>query len=329
MTNSAQPQDNVPPVPTQTIRSEYWNSGRTIVLSAVSTKDRSQIVLFRENVDVLSRYSSVLDDILNIPASPDSTEGTEGNPIVLPDNISAETFHICLRFFHDRSLREYKVTPANILTLLELGSLFEMPLVLAFAIPKLPLLNLDPVEVLSLAQKYHVRHGVKYWIRGAIEQLLPRRLSDYTKEDERKVGKAYSLIACTREDLDRRRRYLAVRPYTLVSTTGSTNHEETCLKAWNFGWYQRVTPNILHPERPPITWGGLIQLVERTTFPFLRDSCKKATIEQMRLFQNFPHASQLVDRLVEDIITVYKIEKDEPKKIPELNEDTDTEIEDA
>ncbi|KAJ3755555.1 hypothetical protein EV360DRAFT_85802 [Lentinula raphanica] len=295
MTNSAQPQDNVPPVPTQTIRSEYWNSGRTIILSAVSTKDRSQIVLFRENVDVLSRYSSVLDDILNIPASPDSTEGTEGNPIVLPDNISAETFHICLRFFHDRSLREYKVTPANILTLLELGSLFEMPLVLAFAIPKLPLLNLDPVEVLSLAQKYHVRHGMKYWIRGAIQQLLPRRLSDYTKEDERKVGKAYSLIACTREDLDRRRRYLAVRPYTLVSTTGSTNHEETCLKAWNFGW----------------------------------DSCKKATIEQMRLFHNFPHESQLVDRLVEDIITVYKIEKNEPKKIPELNEDTDTEIEDA
>ncbi|KAJ3816857.1 hypothetical protein F5880DRAFT_1618845 [Lentinula raphanica] len=327
MANGDQPQDNNPPMATQTVKSEYWNSGRVIVLSAVSNNIPSQIHLFRENVDVLGRYSSVLNDLLNIPTSPDSTEGTEANPIVLPNTISAEAFRTCLRFFHGRGLTEYRATPANILTLLELGSLFEMESVLAFAIPKLPLLNLDPVEVLRLAQMYHVRPGVKYWIKGAIERLLPKRLSHYTKEEERTIGKAYPLIACTREELDIRRRYLAVRPYTLVSSTGSTNHEDTCQKGWNFGWYQRITPNILHPERPPLTWDGLIQLVERTDFNLLRDSCKRATVQQMRLFHDFPHVSQIVNHLVEDIITVYEIQREEPKEIPDLNEDT--EIEDA
>ncbi|KAJ3830929.1 hypothetical protein F5878DRAFT_648100, partial [Lentinula raphanica] len=201
----------------------------------------------------------------------------------------------------------FQETRENILCLLAVGSYLEMDSVLEFAISKVPELNLDPVELLFLARHHHVRPGVRNWIKPALVGILSKHLCDLTREEEQKIGPAYFAIARAHERFGRARRYIASSPFDLVNNDGASTHDSQCQKAWNFSWYQRIAPHIIHPEKPPLSWADLALFVEETTLPYVDNACKRATVAHMRAFEDYPNGSTIIHDAVMEIITVYQI----------------------
>ncbi|KAJ3963753.1 hypothetical protein EV361DRAFT_943319 [Lentinula raphanica] len=277
-------------------------------MSAVSDLEPHKTLLFCVSVDLLTTHSPVLEGILNIPA--DTTrvpEGTESNPIKL-HGVSAESFHSLLAYLECRtSWEEFIETKENIVDLLKIGSRFEMDAVLNFAIKAVPKLDFDPVQLLALARQHHVRPAVREWIKPAVEALMFRRLNDLTIEDDLALGTAYPIIARTREKLDTLRKALAARPYSLVCGNNTMNHLQDCVRSWNFYWYQSISPRLIHPTHPLLGWGQLIQLVESANIPYVKQSCKDATLAEMRFLNDFPRSFEYIDQAVGAIIRVFDI----------------------
>ncbi|KAJ3765973.1 hypothetical protein FB446DRAFT_794542 [Lentinula raphanica] len=281
-------------------RSKYWSSGQMVVVGVKSEEDPMEIILFHIQVDMFSARSIVLDQILSIPPRPGSKEGTEEDPIIIP-NVSAEAFYILTDFLQRRQVFFSRVNPpASLIGVSVVGIIFKKRERTSYAFWPL-------VELLFLARHHHVRPGVRNWIKPALVGILSKHLCDLTREEEQKIGPAYFAIARAHERFGRARRYIASSPFDLVNNDGASTHDLQCQKAWNFSWYQRIAPHIIHPEKPPLSWADLALFVEQTTLPYVDNACKRATVAHMRAFEDYPNGSTIIHDAVTEIITVYQI----------------------
>ncbi|KAJ3573832.1 hypothetical protein NP233_g2178 [Leucocoprinus birnbaumii] len=137
--------------------------------------------LFRIPREYLSQESPVFLDMLQLPQSTTSEDGSGGEgsgdatPIVLPDTITANSFRSLLKILYPReSLGDPFLILNEWLLVLELSKMWDMGRVRSTAINHLvPDLEDDPSYRWKLAKQYDIED----WIQPALDKLIRRNES--------------------------------------------------------------------------------------------------------------------------------------------------------
>ncbi|KAJ4465131.1 hypothetical protein C8R41DRAFT_926674 [Lentinula lateritia] len=301
-----------PPQPSQSL--QFWDSGVMVVFSAVQELPPQQIILYRVLIDSLRCHSKVLDDIFGIPPSTQSqNQGTEGNPIALPASITAEKFESFLMYLNCRGWNEFDdKVPANILNLLDISALLEADGALSYAMSKVVGLKLPAAQLLGLAWRHRAHPQVWEWIEPAVMGLLNTPLRCHSTDQESSIGLAYPIIAKARERIQEARLILAAIPFQLAPRDMlfpecPDKLHQYCEKSWLFFWYQNITVELIHPTKPPLSYSGLVQLVEETKFENLQHSCKARTLDRMRSYADYPTVPDVFHSAVLAIVELFNI----------------------
>ncbi|KAJ3858604.1 hypothetical protein EV359DRAFT_68876, partial [Lentinula novae-zelandiae] len=284
---------------------QFWDSGIMVVFSAVQANS-------------LRCHSKVLDDIFGIPPSTQSqNQGTEVNPIALPASITAEKFESFLMYLNCRGWNKFddKVA-ANILNLLDISALLEADGALSYAMSKVVGLNLPAPQLLGLAWRHRAHPQVWDWIEPAVMGLLSTPLRCHNEEQECSIGLAYPIIAKARERIQEARLVLAAIPFQLAPRDilfpkCPDELHQYCEKSWLFFWYQNITVELIHPTKPPLSYSGLVQLVEKTKFENLQEGCKSRTVERMKSYQDYPTVPNVFHTAVSEVVQLFNIPHDE------------------
>ncbi|KAJ3927749.1 MAG: hypothetical protein NXY57DRAFT_1042181 [Lentinula lateritia] len=301
-----------PPQPSRS--PQFWDSGIMVVFSAVQELPPQQTILYRVSIDSLRCRSKVLDDIFGIPPSTQSqNEGTEGNPIALPTSITSEKFESFLMYLNCRGWNKFDdKVPANILNLLDISALLEADGALSYAMSKVVGLRLPAAQLLGLAWRHRVHPQVQEWIEPAVMGLLNTPLRCHSADQESSIGLAYPVIAKARERIQEARLILAAIPFQLAPRDllfpeCPDELHKYCEKSWLFFWYQNITVELIHPTKPPLSYNGLVQLVQETKFENLQDGCKARTLDRMRLYGDYPTVPDIFHSAVLQIIELFNI----------------------
>ncbi|KAJ4465749.1 hypothetical protein C8R41DRAFT_926424 [Lentinula lateritia] len=286
---------------------QFWDSGIMVVFSAELPPHHT--ILYRVLIDSLRCRSKVLDDIFGIPPSTQSqTQGTEVNPIALPASITTEKFESFLIGWNEF---DDKVA-ANILNLLDISALLEADGALSYAMSKVVGLNLPAPQLLGLAWRHRAHPQVRDWIEPAVMGLLSTPLQCHNVEQESSIGLAYPIIAKARERIQEARLVLAAIPFQLAPRDilfpeCPDELHQYCEKSWLFFWYQNITVELIHPTKPPLSYSGLVQLVEKTKFENLQEGCKSRTMERMKSYHDYPTVPDVFHAAVSDIVQLFNI----------------------
>ncbi|KAJ3908050.1 hypothetical protein F5879DRAFT_985925 [Lentinula edodes] len=294
---------------------QFWDSGIMVVFSAELPPHHT--ILYRVLIDSLRCRSKVLDDIFGIPPSTQSqNQGTEVNPIALPASITAEKFESFLMYLNCRGWNEFddKVA-ANILNLLDISALLEADGALSYAMSKVVGLNLPAPQLLGLAWRHRAHPQVRDWIEPAVMGLLSTPLRCHSVEQECSIGLAYPIIAKARERIQEARLVLAAIPFQLAPRDilfpeCPDELHQYCEKSWLFFWYQNITVELIHPTKPPLSYSGLVQLVEKTKFENLQEGCKSRTVERMKSYQDYPTVPDVFHAAVSEVVQLFNIPPD-------------------
>ncbi|KAJ3848941.1 hypothetical protein EV368DRAFT_67845 [Lentinula lateritia] len=88
--------------------------------------------------------------------------------------------------------------------------------------------------------------------------------------------------------------------------------------AWRHGAHlQNITVELIHPMKPPLSYSGLVQLVEKTKFENLQDGCKSRTIEHMKSYQDYPTVPDVFHAAVSEVVQLFNIPHD--KRVRQAN----------
>ncbi|KAF9058325.1 hypothetical protein BDP27DRAFT_1433031 [Rhodocollybia butyracea] len=247
---------------------EFWDSGRMVVFSAVCELDKKT---------VLTDMFKPINDADNFPGmEPESTEGTEDKPIEM--HVSAEKWESFLSFIHYCGWHEFDPrNPENILNLLSIASLLEAPATLDYAIQQVLPLSLSPVELMHLAWFHCVRPQVRNWIPPAVCGLLAKSILEHSIQDEDAMGILYPIIARARTKIK--------NAYDLHACVPLPSAEPDVLFPDCNAQAHLI---LVHPERPPLSYPSLLQIIHQTNFDF--DGVIKA-----------------IEAAIEEVIKVFRI----------------------
>ncbi|KAI0695882.1 hypothetical protein BC835DRAFT_1305822 [Cytidiella melzeri] len=168
---------------------------------------------------------------------------------------------------------------AMLMSLLRLGSLYQMKLVLTFAqyhIRDDP--RISPATKINLARQYTVPE----WVRPAFKTLVSAGPLQITDKDVDQLGLAtYTILTRAQAEIARERLRLSLAAPPTVHGDGCVAHDR-CEGAWKEFWGIKVSRWLNHPDKPPRLSKTCEFIEQLGDIPFMRSRCHSETLLKLR-----------------------------------------------
>ncbi|KAI0691446.1 hypothetical protein BC835DRAFT_1307499 [Cytidiella melzeri] len=227
----------------------------------------------------------------------------EDNPVFL-ESITSADFDYLVRHIFIGWVAPPPYDTAMLISLLKLGSLYQMKLVLTFAqyhIKDEP--RISPATKINLARRYTIPD----WVRPAFEALVRTGPLHITDEDIDQLGLVtYAILTRAQAEIARERLRLSLAAPPTVLGDGCVAHDR-CEGAWKEFWGIKVSRWLNHPDKPPRLSKTCEFIEQLGDIPFMRSRCHSETLLKLRGMAPLRAEERITEEGVEKVLAFHRL----------------------